>query len=223
MNVLDVIPPKDCDLTARDVRGYPGVPLDWERCRTCEGTGRAQFLRGPCPTCDGHGSLKAAALAWLIENRVKGAFSPKDYATQLHANGVRCEGCNHPMHEGTWGPWTEDRYPTGEESRLMQMAGVRLEFMLGEKAGDPNPGHPGVVHYSPCDERCDHGGPGRHRWLDEDYLTFQATDALQAARKDYEREASWRQVDVRPLGHPCDLRPHMLAALCLRCYAERSR
>jgi hypothetical protein len=34
-------------------------------------------------------------------------------------------------------------------------------------------------------------------------------------------EASWRQVDVRTLGWPHDLRENKLAVLCLRCLAEQ--
>jgi hypothetical protein len=127
--------------------------------------------------------------------------------------GHRCESCSHPMSEGTWedGPRREW---TAEDADLAELAGV------------PSGSGP-RVHYSPCDEGCDHGGPARLRleqrgekgWIP---VTDQRPgDALLLDRVDAV-EASWRSVDIRTLGWPHDLRPEKLAVLCLRCFAERS-
>lgn len=62
-HVLRIYDPAECDPR--------GVPLDWERCRACSGTGRTPShldlpREGECWTCDGHGSLKAAALEYAL-------------------------------------------------------------------------------------------------------------------------------------------------------------
>ena len=61
-----VYTPSKCDAA--------GVPLNWERCRTCGdrirrdtpavGTGNVMHR---CLSCNGYGSLKAAALAWIVK------------------------------------------------------------------------------------------------------------------------------------------------------------
>lgn len=68
---LRIYDPGECDSA--------GVPLAWERCRTCKGTGivdegagdvnppgAPEVIEGPCVACGGHGSLRAAALAAIF-------------------------------------------------------------------------------------------------------------------------------------------------------------
>ena len=117
-DVLRVYDPVECD--------EYGVPLDWEQCRTCEGRGH-HFPESvtACGACDGHGSLKAAALARAvfpqvnevlrrvydeqgpIEERLErlGPAGTVEHigrtAREVREKHVpRCEGCDHPMSEG---------------------------------------------------------------------------------------------------------------------------
>ena len=212
MSILRVYTPRECD--------EHGVPLDWERCRTCVGTG---YQGGPlkpshrpgypksdievCPgPCGGHGSLKAAALAVVWGERrdaFDGSFLP------------RCEGCSHPMSEGTW-----EEHPPGYPRNSA------ITFLSGGQEPPREPLSNGIrmeaTHFSPCDERCEHDGSGRVRkvgsegWrADDDVGQWRlAPDAMEA-------EASWRPVDVRLLSWPHDLRLEHLAVLCLRCWAAR--
>ena len=210
-SILRIYDPPECD--------ERGVPLDWERCRLCEGTGagrmrveqhepgRYRSVRSPddtdvCGRCDGHGSLKAAALAGL-----KTSVRAWD---GVHST-FRCEGCGHPMSEGTW----QGMYPGWSRDVILRQA--EYELRQGREptfaGGDP-------VYFSRCDERCKHGGPGRvYVGLDRiDWRPWGPGEPLVAGPT---HEASWRQVDVRTLGWPHDLRPEKLAVLCLRCWAAR--
>jgi hypothetical protein len=229
--VLRVYDPAECDAA--------GVALDWERCRTCEGTGAVGGVitgevlrdgehiadlapgRRSCPTCRGHRSLKALVLhdwsrdAWEEDHSEHAAPTFAEHV-------VRCEDCCHPMSEGTW---------EGTAG-----AAWRLKLVLAhlQRGLEPD-ARWGRVHWSPCDERCTHGGHLRFRpvkWADvslwgreHPWVDLPDAESAQAPRQfgDYETEASWRQVDVRMLGWPHDLRPEKLAVLCLRCWASRGQ
>lgn len=290
MSVLEVVDPADCD--------EDGVPLDWERCRRCAGTGKARArefaridtegrasvyvtppdaaaaLAEACEVCAGRGSLKAAVLAGLEEVRLRRAWSdqrfeereargetfdpdrmPEDKTAardqlECHMRDlnrhvaetdasfvVRCEGCGHPMSDGAWeGP--RPRYiAEGHDVLLFDAA---QEFLRRKR--EPKVGR---VHYSPCDEVCQHGAPirvaveGARAALDlqsgeaetpekagrkvlVDLMGTTAGEWARGINPDYGPvEAVWRAVDVRTLGWPHDLRPEKLAVLCLRCYAAR--
>lgn len=207
MTIPGIIDPPDCDKS--------GVPLDWERCRTCEGRGEAHgswpdgrmaTMPDRCPTCDGHGSLKAAALDHLKRIGKARTWTTPDYAP-------RCEDCGHPMSEGTW----EDISPGRPENDKIDHEAMRKGYaaaawkILSVDKQEPTKRIGDLTLYSPCDEGCRHGGPGR--------LDGIPIADMQRAR--IRAEASWRPVDVRTLGWPHDLRPEKLAVLCLRCYAER--
>lgn len=204
--ILRVYDPVECD-----ERGWP---LDYERCRTCGGARVVHTDRPgatsprPCPACDSHGSLKAAALSHV------GMWNMDDDGVVR----LRCEGCGHQISEGTW----EDRPHRQPDHEIaldyaLRCLRNRQEPMLTVDG----------VHYSSCDEGCRHGGPGRHRpsdrthWVDLDGRVV-AGLFNELALSGSQVEASWRQVDVRTLGWPHDLRPEKLAVLCLRCYTERS-
>lgn len=85
------------------------------------------------------------------------------------------------------------------------------------------------VHYSACDELCEHGGPWRARcgntaegeWDTRIPVGAGARPGQVMGPGVHEVEASWRPVDVRTLSWPHDLRPEQLALLCLRCWAAR--
>jgi hypothetical protein len=208
-----------------------GVPLDWTRCRTCGGRGSTwdgeSFsedaggrLEDPCAACGGHGSLRAAALDAISDG--------SGVLPQVH----RCEDCGHPMSEGTWeGPAAAllgDSDFTAEEAvrEWLDMAAWKRE-PVGQRVRH------NITHWSPCDEGCRHQGAlrvhGRNRpgeeWVresDQWALTVaQLIGPTTPDREPWQVEASWRQVDVRTLGWPHDLRPERLAVLCLRCWAER--
>lgn len=68
MSILRIYDPSECD--------DEGKPLDWERCRKCKGdkmvwsnTPGAVGSGVKCDRCDGHGSLRAAALAYCAERQ----------------------------------------------------------------------------------------------------------------------------------------------------------
>ncbi len=124
----------------------------------------------------------------------------------------RCEGCGHPQSYGTF---PEGIHPTSHEFFL------HCALMFFRSGLEPN-GVMGtsVPHYSPCDSECRHGDTGRY-FIDGKWK--ETTDMPIVIPKNATYEADWRSVDVRTLGWPHDLRPHKLAMLCLRCYAETAR
>jgi hypothetical protein len=66
---------------------------------------------------------------------------------------VRCEDCGHPggpMSDGTW-----EGDPPRDTDRARAFCGQRALEEI--RSGNVTPGLP-VVHYSPCDEGCRHGG-----------------------------------------------------------------
>lgn len=220
MSILRIYDPPECDSN--------GDPLDWERCRACAGSGKVQWQTGcgddDCEVCGGFGSLKAAALAHfslsLPYNAAKHfAKGPEGASGWLCGTPEwRCESCSHPMSEGTWGG-------LGEFTPLAVLTRVERDLRI---AGDTafTDGLE-VVHYSPCDEGCDHGGQVRANDSSDltktwEPLTLDA-DALRAVVASCAAvEASWRQVDIRRMGWPHDLRLERLSVLCTRCYAERT-
>lgn len=224
MNILRIYDPPECDAA--------GVPLDWERCRKCDG-GRIKFGPGdvPCDHCDGYRSLKAAALAVMGYRSATKAISPyvmtrgewQRGATSIFTGHkmidfgplpIRCEDCWHPMSDGTWeGDW-------GDEITLKSL--LSLPFDGGGFHGTAE--RKGRIHFSRCDERCEHGAPARFGRGDSEWesvLDQNTSPAILTAAK-WMVEASWRAVDVRTLGWQHDLRPEKLAVLCLRCWAGRS-
>ena len=256
MTVLRVYRMKECDAE--------GKPLDWNRCRTCDGTGAlwpgGSQLHSPtpaeCPSCDGHGSLKAAALAMIREssryrNTTWPRFAPNvlregslpgdktaaldqisehmgkivDADIAMGNDPLRCEDCGHPMSDGTW-----EGLPGGDEDEMILY--VREAWERAVRGRGPSyveERYPGVVHYSPCDEGCRHGGPGRWEFprvpgeIHQGVIGGQMQEGSvgRDVARGVRHEASWRSVDVRTLDWPHDLRPESLAILCLRCWAAR--
>ncbi len=209
MTVLRVYDPTECD--------EAGVPLDWERCRALihqkpmrPGGDLIPPDHSLCTRCDGHGSLKAAALA---------RFARKYGPGWDRCGTGNAEGCGHPMSEGMW---EGDRHGGDEGYWLDQVA---FQLRAGVEPSDV------AVHFSPCEEGCRHGGPGRCWYPGGEHGGTPHWDAYEDftpdAREDTRDngfgsgEASWRPVDVRSLGWSHDLRPEKLAVLCLRCWAAR--
>ena len=236
-----------------------GVPLDWDRCRACGGTGwrgGAESLvttgegavvghmvpadaaeptdADVCGTCKGHGSLKAAALVFRLRDRyepIRPVSSVAEGEYPPLRERARCEGCGHPMNDGTW-DGVPERYPAAQLAAILD--GALTDLCDGfEPAATTT-----AVHFSPCDEGCRHGGPVRcagrrlhllverlepEGWTYVETTRFPAGAMAKAVGWDTggRVEASWRQVDVRPLDWPHDLRPESVAVLCLRCWAER--
>ena len=213
MSVLRVYLPRECD--------EAGVPLDWWSCRRCadrpgviwmkDGTGDEY----PCPDCEGHGSLRAAAMA-AVEPR---GWSSADHINYQRGDEVpaRCEDCGHPMSEGTWEAWNlEAARPHVGKVERYALAALRTMPAV-------DPGFNGwwnATHYSPCDEGCRHGGVVAT--YERPTAPIREARFLSATGESIvRREASWRGVDVRCLSWPHDLRPEQLAVLCLRCWAAR--
>lgn len=246
MSVLRVYEPEEC--------GEDGRPLDWEKCRSCGGTGLTPShldlpREGECWGCGGHGSLKAAALDKAGYSSAVEAIAPyvmtiQDWragVTWVRAGGkvheygslpIRCKDCRHPMSEGTWEETQpDDIWLRGED---FAMDWITRMLALGH---EPDEGS-GRVHYSRCDadyqgvdgpEGCRHGGPGRVIWPESHREDDDGHDRPVTPVENLDgihnpvamKEASWRQVDVRTLGFPNDLRPENLAVLCLRCWVAR--
>jgi hypothetical protein len=218
--VLRVYHPHECHPL-----GHPLAlqPLDWECCRTCRGSGGVQppkagwpdaqgrilatkYGTRTCPTCRGHGSLRAAALAYELRGeewalRTGGG----DAEDAVH----RCEDCNHPMSEGTWESRgfvdTEDAAWLGRTER----AGYRRPVEMQDEW---------AVHYSPCASACRHREAGR--WRRGSIGPWESATNVRGLAPPV--EASWRPVDIRTLSFPNILLPECLAVLCLRCHAARS-
>lgn len=164
---------------------------------------------------------------------------------------IRCEGCGHPMSDGTWdGDLT--RPPKLLRGRGMQgdrainwtthlsverpdeaTAGDWMNLHLAAaaswlRAGEEPPAHATVaVHWSPCDEGCRHD-------MAHTVIGGVARTPWDVGQSNYVMgetcaswpgkvfEASWRQVDVRfANGWPHDLRTENLRLWCLRCEAAR--
>lgn len=228
MSILRVYDPSECDAA--------GVPLDWERCR-CQSFAMTDDVS--CQFCLDQGSLKAAAL----DHELRWQRSEHIYA-QLHGEVLRevafmgrCTSCSHPMSEGTW----EDHSRVPHAGVLAGDEGLRRtwvrwafeELRAGReptRLDDSLPQSDGrVVHYSPCDEACTHGGPIRWKatWADEPHTwmpegPLEAVPTGKGVANGTTIEASWRPIDIRTLGWPHDLRPEKLAVLCLRCFAAKS-
>lgn len=127
----------------------------------------------------------------------------------------RCEGCGHPLSDGAWVGSRPLHIAEGFDFLLLDrvVEGLRHgvdERRLGER-----------VHYSPCDEGCTHGGPGRSQPSDQAGIGEQCGWNLYADLRDSPRqyvsvggcvpalvEASWRGESADPNS-------------CLRCWAAR--
>ena len=191
-------------------------PEDWERCSTCKGDGKGYhddfeamgYTTPPCPACDGHGSLKAAALHELaVVGRA--ASHPLDGPVV-----VRCEGCQHPHSEGTWEQPKINPHLFDPEQALDV-----AERLLAEGEQHPDIGR--GCHYSRCDELCNHGGPGRKVCAGCGWTWRPNYPCYRCGKTESVAEASWRPVDVRRLSWDHDLRRSQLAVLCLRCFANQ--
>lgn len=218
MSVLRVYKPEECD--------GDGVPLDWEKCRTCEG-GTVVFkttsmgLTGgirPCEPCGDHGSLKAACLHYLAQGQMWAEVErrgdllwPRDHEPRPSVGDigelrrevestqvVRCQVCSHPMTEGTW--------EGGEGSDFVLRGALEVLAAGREPWSDGSK----LVHHSACDDRCRHGRPPMAH----------ACEFPDDSERGFHYEATWRHVDVWPLSWAHDLRPEMIAVLCLRCAAQ---
>jgi hypothetical protein len=213
---LRVYDPWECRALLTTDGTTPGAPMDYDRCRDCDGTGKYEYpaQRDVCPTCGGHGSLRALALHVLHLEEGSRDGRPVDVA--------RCEDCAHPMSDGTWeGVWSAPNDPTRctavAARQLRAGKEPRVESSLHTPDAIP------WIHYSDCDGLCRHRGPGRYerteggRWETIEDVTL--IDGSQALLK-LGLQASWRLVDVRFMGWPHDLRPERLALLCLRCYVQ---
>lgn len=189
-----------------------GVPLDFERCRKCGGSGRYRDVRiwgtmpgsVPCDTCGGYGSLRRAALE-MKALRLSGL--------------IRCECCFHPLSDGVWEGQLSPNWTYEQElSEALRSLKRGVEPFRGAPFGQM------PVYYSDCDDRCKHRGP--LRWLCAPPESIQGwvngdvgrdVGQMIVGGDPLRYSASWRWVDVHLRGHPCDLRPEKIAVLCLRC------
>jgi hypothetical protein len=152
-----------------------------------------------CVLCHGHGSVHDFVLHAIVG-----------------VSGARCEQCHHPRDAGSW------EGPSVDAHDLQTLPQSLTECELYERQGLG-------VFFSVCDDRCDHGGPGRVS--QHGLSTMMAPEVV--ANDVYARnlvrrlttvpgaqfEASFRQVQVRTAnGWPNDLRQANLTVLCLRCW-----
>lgn len=199
-----------------------GVPLDWDRCRSCNGTGRAvpraaaqatDAGEKPCGVCRSFGSLQAAALAAFSQG-----IEPATGATPRAPAIARCEECQHPSGPGIWTP-----PPPSATSDATAIRAALAELQAGCEPTRR------VVHLSRCDVACVHQGPAQHRTCSSVSapsaprpLTFSVEQPTAGAWAQHATvDAVWRPVAVWPLGPPNDVRAGKVAVLCLRCVAAR--
>lgn len=194
-----------------DARFKGEYPPEWDTCTTCFGRGkldpRAHDDDGhypeftlTCHDCLGMGSLKAHV--------------------RLEA-GHRCIRCQHPY------------IPKGDAKMLSQIGARTLVWPTGYEPCDCGPisrkdcprckgtGLFWKEGWSPCDERCEHGGPlrarlrGSQEWSDVDgfYADSEWTR--------WEVEAAWRILTVHHAdGDKSNVRWWNLLSLCQRCHLE---
>jgi hypothetical protein len=221
---LRVYDPAECDAQ--------GVPLDWAGglkakvlAHLLNERGRDDHETHVEPVYSDHASLARATCSCDWESDVMDDDDARD-AAWTHsehdphpAHGVaRCEGCGHPMSDGTW---TEPADGWGDD---LTRAALLAKPYSGERGLHGTAERRGRVHWSPCDEGCRHAGPFRRLdWTglgehDEPRIVVTDQGDVQVlVTAELRPEASWRQVDVRTLGWAHDLRPERLAVLCLRC------
>lgn len=206
LSVFREYEPREC--------GADGYPWMWHQCQTCMGEGAGPYLEGwteeemtdfacPCAHCLGAHSVKELVRAEA---------------------GYRCVRCGHPYRPGagTWG--TSEGYPQGSEPppsgllfNMEQDPDIR-EVARQMKIRPPL--------WSPCDERCTHGGPVRQVWPNgakasrPDGSTDPYGSAGEMVREGYNGiEAAWRILTVHHLNErKHDLRWWNLASLCQRCH-----
>lgn len=144
--------------------------------------------------------------------------------------GHRCERCLHPYVVGESGTIEEgDELHPARTLRETGFPQEALDAAFERRIADgedvvEEPGAGSRTHWSPCDERCSHGGPLRCRalpsgeWRDERSFG-QGTTAGQMVEHALAVEAAWRILTVHHLnGRKHDLRWWNLAALCQRCH-----
>lgn len=198
-----------------------GVPLNWDRCRSCNGTGRAvpraaaratDAGEKPCGVCRSFGCLQAAALAAFSQG-----IEPAAGALPRAPAITRCEECQHPSGPGIWTP------PPPSATSDATIGAALAELQAGREPTRR------VVHLSRCDVACVHQGPAQHRTCSSVSappaprpLTFSVERPTAGAWAQHATvDAVWRPVAVWPLGPPNDVRPGKVAVLCLRCVAAR--
>jgi hypothetical protein len=198
-----------------DELGKDGYPRAWHSCDYC--IGGAVVAEDPenlmaavsCPTCRGAGSVKQL-VRQLAENR--------------------CVRCGHPYVVGHDGEWVEepiDPRTVGMNLKTLGRLFDELPEALAESGlveGEPVPPTK-RVHYSWCDGRCRHGGPGRWRngpageWHRADELGQADSGEILHVLNAQQVQAAYRILTVHHLnGRKFDLRWHNLVALCQRCH-----
>lgn len=206
-----------------------GHPLNWDRCRACSGIGRLEVHvmgREPrddvrdCWYCGGHGSLKAAALAYFKTQRSGHWETIAEHAAIFGPNAPhRCAGCGHPASDGTW----EDEHPKKRMTKRYRRRVEALRFAdyALQRGDEPRDGS---VIWTPCDDQCHHDDGEWRTDAPKVALALgvqgpgpAAAQSVRLLLNGFTVEASWRTVEVRTLGYPSDLRPERLAILCMRC------
>ena len=164
------------------------------------------------------------------------AAGVKDLIRELA--GDRCVRCGHPYVKQSSGVWVEE--PIDEtlvgsklvnQGRLFDDLPPEIPEQAGLATGD-RLGKTKRVLYSPCDERCDHGGPVALLFRNDDGTGAPTWGAVQmeAVAGDPKRNAgalsrngglhaAWRILTVHHLnGVKHDLRWGNLVSLCQRCH-----
>lgn len=130
--------------------------------------------------------------------------------------GHRCIRCGHPYRVGQESLWSEPAEP-----ETMQEAAA-LALFDAEPTDEPRVRRERPVHYSPCDERCTHGGPVRYRYPASAWRTLTKPDPERVAVRagsPLEVQAAWRVLTVHHFnGDKADCRWWNLGALCQRCH-----
>jgi hypothetical protein len=134
--------------------------------------------------------------------------------------GYRCARCGHPYRKGQEQFWAEPAVP---ESMVETAA---LALFDAEPVDEPRVKRASPVHWSPCDERCTHGGPVRARRRSPQAFPWRVWEATHPSWRagelvagGEEVQAAWRVLTVHHLtGVKHDCRWWNLCPLCQRCH-----
>lgn len=241
---LRIYDPAECDKN--------GVPLDWDRCRTCGESGRVTPLDeadGPLP----FGEVYRDTYEAIVRDDAQALGDAPPSSEVMREQRATCLTCGghgslkaaalHFLSYAQWnavdlawasGPLFVERptrcedcgHPmsegTWEDPPIASDLGYMETRARGELAVRNGVTWQAVSVHY---SPCDEGcrHSGPGRWFDNDFGDWHVGDDVRWQPRFHVADASWRPVDVRTLGWPHDLRPEKLAVLCLRCWAERSR
>lgn len=190
--------------------GHDGYPLVWHK--------NGGALRSP----QRDSGLPSGALDTAIHAALDAGATHLDFTSGVKhlvraEAGHRCVRCGHLWIVGESGSWGVAPGAEPPPAGLLALMADDADCAVRQEQNRP-------PLWSPCDERCEHGGPlrclvdGQVAWLDAE---SPATKPPRAYGLDDRTviQAAWRILTVHHInGRKHDLRWFNLAALCQRCH-----